>query len=1048
MIRHLATAMALLATLSAGSAEKKEYWLDPSVNRIGTEDLRASFFPFETKELAKTGDKTKSERYLSLEGNWKFNFAKDHNLAPEGFYATKFDDSAWEDFPVPGLFELNGHGDRIYKNTGYAWCNQFHNQPGFVEEKNNYTGSYRRTILVPADWEDKQIYLHVGSATSNIRVWVNGKEVGYSEDSKVEVEFDVTKLLTPGKENLIAMQVMRWCDGSYAEDQDFWRFTGIAREVYLYARNACRIQDITVTPDLENDYHDGKLSITANVLNASGNHILFRLEDADGIRVYESLTDGKMNTGNQFINVQIKNCHTWTAETPYLYTLYVTLTDKNDQELETIVQNVGFRKVEIEGGQMLVNGKPVLIKGVDRHELDPETGYVVSMERMMQDIKVMKQLNINAVRTCHYPDDPRWYDLCDKYGIYVVAEANFESHGMGYGERRLAQDPLYRQTCVERNVHNVLVQKNHPSIITWSLGNESGYGDNFEAAYDAVKALDTSRPVQYEQARDNGKTDIFCPMYYTYDNCDRYSQGDNPRPLIQCEYAHAMGNSLGGFKEYWELIRKYPKYQGGFIWDFADQGVSGTSKTTGNHIWMYGGDEGRYPATDHNFNCNGIVAPDRTFNPHAYEIQYYHQNIWAQNLDAKAGTIDVFNENFFLPLNDDITMEAAVLCEGTLLGSATTNSLNAEPQQTQTVSLPRLADLCAKAVEQNPGKELLVNVSFMLSHDPSGILPAGSVIARKQFTLAPYQFPSPQPASASPAKGAPTVQADSMLACYTLSAQGLTATIGRWTGTLDYLDLDGEPMLEEGHSVTPNFWRAPTDNDYGSNMPNRLRAWKNPETKLRSVTLTGDDNARTVTIIADLPRTSSRLTTAYTLTAQGELIVRETLTTDPNAGDQPDIPRYGMQWVMPEAYSQIKYYGRGPIENYADRKDSQPLGLYTSNAADEFYPYVRPQETGNHTDIRYWQMTDKKGRGLQFAATGPMEASALNYLPSDLDDGPDKSLRQSHSGDLTPRPYNVVQIQQRQYGLATVNSWGAMPLDEYRIHCGDYDFTYIVTPLR
>ncbi len=1043
----IAISLAMLPLVPACADNKKEPWLDPSVNRVGTETLRASFFAYKTRELAKKGDKTQSARYLSMEGNWKFHFAKDHNLAPEGFQSTKYDDQAWEDFPVPGLFELNGHGDRIYKNVGYSWSEQFASKPGFVEEKNNYTGSYRRQFLVPKDWDGQQVFIHVGSATSNLRLWVNGKEVGYSEDSKVEAEFDITKYINPGKENLVAMQVMRWCDGSYGEDQDFWRFTGIAREVYMYARPQCRVQDISVVPDLENDYRDGTLSITANILNAQGNHIHFRLEDADGVRAYESMTDGKMNTGNQFVNIQLKNCHTWTAEHPYLYTLYVTLSDKNGQELETLTQRVGFRKVEIRGGQLLVNGQPILIKGADRHELDPEGGYVVSVERMVEDIRIMKELNMNAVRTCHYPDDPRWYDLCDQYGIYVVAEANFESHGMGYGDRRLAQDPLYKQTVVERNEHNVMVQKNHPSVIVWSLGNESGYGTNFEAAYDAVKALDLSRPVQYEQARQDGKTDIFCPMYYDYEGCEKYAQGDNPRPLIQCEYAHAMGNSMGGFGEYWELIRKYPKYQGGFIWDFVDQGISGVSKETGNHIWMYGGDEGRYPATDHNFNCNGVIAPDRTLNPHAYEVQYYYQNIWARSLDTETGTIEVFNENFFQPLTDDITMEAVVVCDGEKVGSVSDNSLTALPQHTQTVRLARLADLCNKAKEQNPGKELLVNVNFTLMHDPTGLLESGTVIAREQFVVEPYTFPTTGATLSAAAKQA-KVEVDSMLACYTMSAAGMSVTVGRKTGNLDYLDVDGEPMLQEGFSVVPNFWRAPTDNDYGAGLQGKFRPWKNAERKLESVVMTGDDDARTITVAYRLPRVDARLTITYTLNALGELTVREKMTAGTDAKDKPQLFRFGMQWVMPEQYTEVKYYGRGPIENYIDRKTSQRIGIYTSRVADEYYPYIRPQESGNHTDIRYWQMTDKKGRGLQFAATGTMEASALNYLPEDLDDGIDKSLVQRHSGDLIPRKFSVVQLQARQFGIGCVNSWGAWPRPEYQMPYQNYDFTYIVTALR
>ncbi len=1049
MKRRLLLALVMLCALSA-QAQNKPYWLDPSHNRVGTVPLRSSFFAYETKDLARKGDKTLSKRYLSLEGQWKFNFVKNHNDAPKDFYEPKYDDASWDNFPVPGLFELNGYGDRIYKNAGYAWCEQFENQPGFVEEKNNYTGSYRRSFLIPKDWDGMEIFFHVGSATSNFHLWINGREVGYSEDSKVEAEFDVTKYLEPGKENLIAMQVMRWCDGSYGEDQDFWRFTGIAREVYLYARPQVRLQDIFIVPDMENNYRDGKLHITAHVANGVGSQIHYRLEDADGVRAYESMTEGKMNTDEQFINIQLKKCHTWTAEAPYLYTLYTTIRDQHGKELETIAQKVGFRKVEIKDAQLLLNGQPILIKGVDRHELDPDGGYVVSTERMMQDIKVLKELNVNAVRTCHYPDDPRWYDLCDRYGIYLVAEANFESHGMGYGDRRLAQDPLYKQTIVERNQNNVLVQKNHPSILVWSLGNESGYGDNFEAAYDAVKDIDKSRPVQYEQARQNGKTDIFCPMYYDYENCERYALGDNPRPLIQCEYAHAMGNSMGGFKEYWELIRKYPKYQGGFIWDFADQGISGVSKETGEHIWMYGGDEGRYPATDHNFNCNGVVAPDRTFNPHAYEVQYYYQNIWARYFTPETGDVQVYNENFYEPIGDDIMLEATVLAEGTKVGSTSEALPTIKPQEAQILKLKKLSDICQDAKEQYPDKEILVNMNFILNHDATGVLDAGTTIAREQFVVQQYNFPTAESAAqkAQQSRTSAKVQADSMLACYSMSAAGMEVTVGRRTGTLDYLDVDGEPMLKDGFSVTPNFWRAPTDNDYGANLQFKFRPWKNAERKLQSVTLEGNDKERSIVVKCELPRLQATLTTTYTLNNLGVLTVNEHLSVEGSQDQMPQLFRFGMQWVMPQQYSEVKYYGRGPIENYVDRKSSQRIGLYTAKVEDEYYPYVRPQESGNHADVRYWQMTDRQGKGLQFAATGDMEVSALNYLSEDLDDGMDKAQVQHHSGDLTPHKFSVIQVQERQFGLGCVNSWGAWPLQQYQMPYQDYDFTYMVTALR
>ena len=503
---------------------------------------------------------------------------------PLNFFKANFDDSNWKDFPVPGLFELNGYGDPTYKNVGYAWATQFDPNPPYISEINNYTGSYRRTFDLPKDWKGKDVYFHVGSATSNLSLWVNGKYVGYSEDSKVAAEFNISKYLKPGK-NLIAMQVMRWCDGSYFEDQDFWRLTGIAREVYLYARPKAHVADVRLNAGLENNYQDGVLDYQVSLTGGNSN-VTVSLCDKDGKQVASA--SGAKGT------IKVPQVKAWTAETPNLYQVYITVSGKQGVS-EVIPQRVGFRNVEIKNAQLLVNGKPVLIKGADRHEIDPDGGYIVSVERMIQDIKIMKQLNINAVRTCHYPDDPRWYDLCDEYGLYITAEANLESHGMGYGEKSLAKFPEYLQTHIERNEGNVKTFVNHPSIIVWSLGNEAGYGINFEKTYDWVKAYDKTRPVQYERGGYDSKTDIYCPMYIDYEESEKYCQSDGTKPYIQCEYAHAMGNSEGGFKEYWDLIRKYPKYQGGYIWDFVDQGLRDKSPITGKEIFTYGGDYGRYP---------------------------------------------------------------------------------------------------------------------------------------------------------------------------------------------------------------------------------------------------------------------------------------------------------------------------------------------------------------------------------------------------------------------------------------------------------------------
>lgn len=1030
---------ACLAVLSAEAQKDKPWWLDPEVNEVNTMAPRAAFFAYETENLAKADQKARSERYLSLEGKWKFNFSKDHDKAPRDFYSLKYDDSQWTDFPVPGILELNGYGDAIYSNNGYPWRTQFRPEPPFVEERNNYTGSYRKMVTVPADWKGERIYLHVGSATSNLMVWVNGKFVGYSEDSKVSAEFDLTKYLTPGKENLIAMQVMRWCDGSYLEDQDFWRFTGIAREVYLYARPQAHIADLFITPDLVNNYQDGTLEVKLNAVGAKGETVMFSLKDKEGKEV-AAQTAKVGGNGEVKVNFDIKNPLKWTAETPNLYTLYTTLMD-GKQVAEVVPQRVGFRKVEIKNAQVLVNGQPVLFKGANRHELDPVTGYVVSMDRMLEDIRVMKELNINAVRTCHYPNDPRWYELCDIYGIYMVAEANIESHGMGYGDKTLAKEPTYEKAYLERNESNIKIYKNHPSIIFWSVGNEAGYGPNFEKAYDLVKAYDPSRPCQYEQAGQNGKTDIFCPMYYDYGGCDKYSQGDNPRPLIQCEYAHAMGNSMGGFKEYWDMVRKYPKYQGGFIWDFVDQGLRVKNKQ-GKTIYAYGGDFGRYPTSDHNFNCNGIINPDRKPNPHANEVRYYYQNIWATAKDLKAGEVEVYNENFFKSL-DDVELQWTLESEGKVLANGR-NALDIPAQQKRVVKLD------GYSLPADVKGEVVLNLDFVLKK-AEPMLDAGYAVAREQFVVNPYTFPTMESVLAVTSGKYDTrkVEKEEKVAWVTLSAGNTSVTFNHWNGWIDYLDVDGKPMLEEGYAITPDFWRAPTDNDYGAGTQRKLHAWKNPEMKMKSFKVVENEGKaeKGVEVVYDMPSVEATLTMTYTLTPAGELVVNEAMTVNKDAKHKPELMRYGMQLVMPKAYNMLTYYGKGPGENYIDRNNGDRLGVYDAKVADQYWGYVRPQESGNKTEVRYWQVKDENGKGLEFYSFAPMECSTLNYLASDLDDGWDKNAHQSHSGDLTPRDFSVVKLAARQRGLACVNSWGAIPLEQYRMPYQDYSFTYVIRPL-
>ncbi|MBO5186823.1 MAG: beta-galactosidase [Prevotella sp.] len=1038
MLRQIILLSAVILSLSAAS-KNVPAWQNPAVNSDNRAPRHASFFAYENDGAARTGDKHRSARYMSMEGVWRFHFARNRGDSPKDFFKPGFDDSQWVDFPVPGLFEIHGYGDRIYKNVGYSWATIFKNNPPFVPDTDNYTGSYRREFILPADWRGSDVFLHVGSATSNLTLWVNGRYVGYSEDSKVAAEFDITKYLRPGR-NIIAMQIMRWCDGSYLEDQDFWRFTGIAREVYLYSRPKTRIADLRIMQDLADDGRTGLFRVAADVVGGGKTTVTYRLVDASG----RTVAEGKAGEA-----IRIGNVKAWSAENPYLYSLYVTLRRGTDI-VEVIPSKVGFRNIAIRGGQLLVNGRPVLIKGVNRHELDPDGGYVVSQERMIEDIKLMKQLNINAVRTCHYPDDPRWYDLCDEYGIYVTAEANIESHGMGYGKTTLARRADYGQAHLERNEANVTVFRNHPSIIVWSLGNEAGYGVNFEKAYDLVKSMDATRPVQYEQAGRDGKTDIFCPMYCDYKRCEEYLRGDNPRPLIQCEYAHAMGNSMGGFKEYWELVRKYPKYQGGYIWDFADQGLRDTSRVTGRAIFAYGGDYGRYPASDYNFNCNGIVAPDRRLNPHAYEVKYYYQNAWVDDCNIAAGRISVYNENFFKTL-DDLVLEATVtrLCGKDTSAVVMIDISGIAPQTRKEIESKPLRDKIAGIAATCASSEITVNFAFRTRH-AAPLVDKGQTVARRQFVVRPYTFPEESEVMSRGAVGSRNkVEVTQTEAYIKMSSANVDVTIGRRTGWIDYLDAYGTPMLADRNSVTPEFWRAPTDNDYGASLQREYAVWRVPEYKLRSITSVDTVGAHVVEVVFDMPSVSAVLTMRYTLTAAGELIVRQKMTADASA-KVPEMFRYGMQLCLPGCFDRIGYHGRGPIENYSDRNSSQFIIEEDTTVASQYFPYIRPQESGNHTDVRRFKVYNSAdGLGLEFYGTGPMECSALGFLTSDLDDGAVKEHRHGrHSGDLVPRGLTQVHIQQRQAGVACVNSWGARPLRQYRMPYGDRDFTFVIKPFK
>lgn len=1021
-------ALSLCSTLIVG---QKNEWLDPGINQINRLLMHSNYFAYESENLALKGIKENSANFMTLNGLWKFYWVKDADMRSTDFTAVTYNDKGWADMPVPGMWELNGFGDPVYVSAGYAWSNQFRNNPPEVPIENNHVGSYRKEIFIPQSWKGKEIIAHFGSVTSNIYLWVNGQFAGYSEDSKLEAEFNLTRFLIPGK-NIIAFQVFRWCDGTYLEDQDFTRFCGVGRDCYLFTRNSKNIQDIRVTTDLDEKYNGADLNIKVNVAGSAA--VNLKLLDDNGNIMKASDIKG---SGVLPLTLKIDNPKKWTAETPDLYTLVATLTD-NGKILEVVPVKIGFRKVEIKNAQLLVNGKPILIKGANRHEMDPDYGYYISPERMLQDIRIMKQLNINAVRTCHYPDNNLWYELCDKYGIYVVAEANVESHGMGYGDRTLAKNTSYALAHLERNQRNVQRSYNHPSVIIWSLGNEAGFGPNFETCYMWIKKEDPSRPVQYEQARTNEFTDIFCPMYYPYDRCVTYSEGPVDKPLIQCEYMHAMGNSEGGFKEYWDLVRKYPKFQGGFIWDFVDQSIRMKDKN-GVQFYGYGGDYNKYDASSQNFHDNGLISPDRRLNPHAYEAGAQYQSVWVTPADIANGEINVYNENFFRDLSS-YYLEWQLLADGSVVETGAVNKLDVEPHQTVKIRLG------LNKSNKYENKELLLNVSFKLNKSET-LLPAGFTVAKNQLTLVPYQPKALEIKNIELSNipvTAPVIKENNRNFLIVLG-NSFRIEFNRRTGLLSKYDADGIPMLKDGAVLSPNFWRAPTDNDMGASLQKRYVAWRNPELKLKSLKDTIENNQVVVKAVYDIPSVSAKFYLTYIISNAGSVKVTERMEADKSAKIS-NMFRFGMQMQMPEEFNRITYYGRGPLENYQDRKSSTNLGKYSQTVDEQFYPYIRPQETGTKSDIRWWKQMNMGGNGIKFFAEAPFSASALHYSIESLDDSPEKD--QMHSELVPKADYTNICIDKVQMGLGGVNSWGAIPLDKYLIPYGDHEFSFIMEPLR
>lgn len=1012
-------------------------WENPEVFSVGREMPRATAFPFPSVESALGGDYQTSPYYMSLDGKWAFRFSAKPEMRPAEFYRTGADLSSWDSIPVPSNWEIEGYGTPIYTNIIYP----FPKNPPYIDHEDNPVGSYKRSFELPASWNGRRVILHFDGSTAGMYVWVNGKKAGYVQSTKNPSEFDITELVVPGK-NEIACEVYRWTDGSYLEDQDFWRLSGIDRSVYLYSVDAQRIADFFAVADLVREYKDGDLKLEVDLRNYEPKRVSVKLDasvfDADGSRVWHAgkrIALGASKLDRIKLNGLLKNVKQWSGETPHLYTLVLTLFDGNGRVIESTSSRIGFRKVEIKGGQLCINGKPLEVHGVNLHEHHPVTGHVVDRETMLNDIRTMKRNNINAVRTSHYPQSPLWYDLCDEYGIYLVDEANIEAHAMGSApwdymdpSSHPAVRKEWKSAILDRERQLVERDKNHPSVIIWSLGNECGNGENFVAAYDWIKDRDGSRPVQFEQAGENPNTDIVCPMYPSIAKMKEYAGRENvKRPFIMCEYAHAMGNSTGNFQEYFDIIRSSKQMQGGFIWDWVDQGLL-TKDENGKEYWAYGGDFG---ATgyhhDENFCINGLVQPDRAPHPGLSEVKKVYQDIRFSPVNLESGEIMV--ENHFHTRNlCDYEFRWELLKNGEIVESGLLD-IGVDPGMEKNVRIP------IQKIESN-GEYYLSIYAYTRRGDE--IIPAGHEVAREQFCIQGGEVP----AKTFVSSGSLAVKKEGNL--WRISCgNGIEIAIDSISGDLKGYSINGKNVLLGGPE--PSFWRAPTDNDRGAKVHRKLNAWRcaGENRKVKSVIAFDSPDAFKVTVNYRLADVSSDYVVTYTVNNSGEITVTADWRAD---GDALELMRFGMRMTLPGEFDNFKWYGRGPQENYSDRNRASFMGIWESTVVEQFYPYVRPQETGNKTDVRWATLTDNSGIGIKVTGRQPLNVSALDVLPEDLDPGINKL--QMHNSDVahhSDRVFFNVDLCQR--GLGGDNSWGAQPHGKYRLRASKMSYSFVISPV-
>ncbi|NPA37051.1 MAG: DUF4981 domain-containing protein [Chlorobi bacterium] len=1032
------TLLMTLLTLIPVLGFTQEDWENQHVFQINKMEPHAYFYGFSSEKEALKNDWKNSDNYELLNGLWKFHWAKKPADRPIDFYKKSYDVSGWDEIKVPGNWEVEGYrngkdwGIPIYVNTSYPWS--FHKRPTPPEIPHDWNpvGSYRTTFTIPEKWNGRDIIIHFGAVKSAFYIWINGEKVGYSQGSKLPAEFDITKYVRNG-ENTLALEVYRWSDGSYLECQDFWRLSGIERDVYLYAAPKTRIFDFFFKPGLDENYKDANFSLDVDLKTsekASKVNLEVKILDNKNVLYSSSKSvDLKETTGTLFTGT-IKEPKKWSAEDPNLYTLVINLKNKKGHTIESTSTKIGFRKIEIIGGQILINGQPVLFKGVDRHEHDEMTGHVVSEESMLQDIKLMKEHNINAVRTSHYPNDSKWYELCDEYGIYLIDEANIESHGMGYGKESLAKDTTWMAAHIERTKRMVERDKNHPSIVTWSLGNEAGDGPNFVATYEWIKKHDDTRPVQYERAGTSDHTDIVCPMYAPIDHMVRYGRTVQKRPYIQCEYAHAMGNSVGNLQDYWDVIEKYGNLQGGFIWDWVDQGIVKYTDD-GRKYWAYGGDFGpEGTPSDANFCMNGLVNPDRTLHPSIYEVKKVYQDIKIESVDFENNLVRVKNGYFFIPL-DNFKINWEVKADGiSVLNGEAELPAGIAPGKYGTVKLN------LNKFRKEEGKEYYINFSVR-TKDAKGILDANTELATEQFKLFNGK------ANTIAVNKGNAVNIKSSDTQVVVAGDRFVASFNNAKGELVSYKYDGKELLLNGPQ--PNYWRAPIDNDYGFRIEKRLAVWRHAgETKKLedfSVNKTGN-NKVTVKYVYKLPDTNSLLTLTYSVFGSGDIVI----DYDFRIGDKdaPMIPRMGLMMVLPEGFENVTWFGRGPWENYIDRNTAAFVDLYSSTVTDLFYPYPSVQGTGYRSDVKWVSVTNSNGYGWLISGESPIGFSALHFSPEDLTF---ERRGTKHPVDMTPKAETYLNIDNMMMGVGGDNSWGAKPHAEYSIAPANYSFRLIFKPV-